>query len=81
MDESIRNFKGMRFPIGGILVRIRWHVAYPMAHRRVAAVKEFNELIGDSVARVEAGGRMVNAVGKTLSEVVASVYRGDRHHE
>lgn len=46
-----------------------------LAQRSAAAAKEIKELIGDSVGKVEAGSRMVNAAGATMSEVVASVRR------
>ena len=46
-----------------------------LAQRSAAAAKEIKELIGDSVGKVEAGSRMVNAAGATMSEVVASVKR------
>lgn len=29
------NFRGMRFPIGIILVCIRWYVAYPLSYRHL----------------------------------------------
>lgn len=46
-----------------------------LAQRSAAAAKEIKELIGDSVGKVEAGSRMANAAGATMSDVVASVRR------
>lgn len=46
-----------------------------LAQRSAAAAKEIKELIGDSVGKVEAGSRMANAAGATMSDVVASVKR------
>jgi methyl-accepting chemotaxis protein len=46
-----------------------------LAQRSAAAAKEIKELIGDSVSKVEAGSRMVNSAGATMTEVVASVKR------
>jgi methyl-accepting chemotaxis protein len=44
-----------------------------LAQRSAAAAKEIKGLIGDSVARVDAGSRQVEAAGKTVDEVVVSV--------
>ncbi|GAB2588212.1 hypothetical protein GCM10027034_20830 [Ramlibacter solisilvae] len=44
-----------------------------LAQRSAAAAKEIKALIGDSVARVEAGTRQVDAAGKTMDEIVSSV--------
>ena len=46
-----------------------------LAQRSAAAAKEIKELIGDSVARVEAGSRLVDQAGRTMDDVVASVKR------
>jgi methyl-accepting chemotaxis protein-1 (serine sensor receptor) len=46
-----------------------------LAHRSAAAAREIKELIGDSVARVEAGSKLVGQAGVTMDEVVASVER------
>ena len=46
-----------------------------LAQRSANAAKEIKELIGDSVARVEAGTRLVGQAGNTMGEVVASVKR------
>ena len=43
------------------------------AQRSASAAKEIKELIGDSVEKVNAGGRLVDAAGKTMDEIVASV--------
>ena len=32
------NFKGMRFPIDVILVRIRWYAAYPLSYRHLEEI-------------------------------------------
>jgi putative transposase len=34
------NFKGMRFPIDGILVCIRWYAAYPLSYRHLEEMME-----------------------------------------
>lgn len=46
-----------------------------LAQRSASAAKEIKELIGDSVGKVDAGSKLVNAAGATMSEVVASVKR------
>ncbi|GAC1600189.1 MAG: methyl-accepting chemotaxis protein [Ramlibacter sp.] len=44
-----------------------------LAQRSAAAAKEIKTLIGDSVSKVDAGTKLVDAAGKTMEEVVASV--------
>ena len=44
-----------------------------LAQRSAAAAKEIKGLIGDSVAKVEAGTRLVDAAGQTMEEIVESV--------
>ncbi|HWH72660.1 MAG TPA: methyl-accepting chemotaxis protein [Methylibium sp.] len=44
-----------------------------LAQRSAAAAKEIKALIGESVARVEAGTRQVDAAGKTMEEIVQAV--------
>jgi methyl-accepting chemotaxis protein len=44
-----------------------------LAQRSAAAAKEIKTLIGASVDKVDAGTRLVDAAGKTMEEVVASV--------
>jgi methyl-accepting chemotaxis protein len=44
-----------------------------LAQRSAAAAKEIKELIGASVGKVEAGGKLVNAAGQTMEEIVGSV--------
>jgi methyl-accepting chemotaxis protein len=44
-----------------------------LAQRSAAAAKEIKTLIGDSVARVDAGTKQVDAAGKTMEEIVESV--------
>jgi len=46
-----------------------------LAQRSATAAKEINELIGDSVARVESGSKLVDDAGKTMEEIVTSVQR------
>ncbi|OON64454.1 chemotaxis protein [Massilia sp. KIM] len=46
-----------------------------LAQRSANAAKEIKDLIGDSVARVEAGSRLVDQAGRTMDEVVESVRR------
>ncbi len=46
-----------------------------LAQRSAAAAKEIKQLIGDSVARVDNGARLVDQAGLTMSEVVASIGR------
>ena len=46
-----------------------------LAQRSAAAAKEIKGLIQDSVAKVEAGTKLVNQSGETLSEIVTSVKR------
>lgn len=44
-----------------------------LAGRSATAAKEINELIQDSVGKVEEGSRLVNASGQTLDEIVSAV--------
>ena len=44
-----------------------------LAQRSAGAAKEIKELIGDSVDKVDAGGRLVDEAGQTMGQVVASV--------
>ena len=44
-----------------------------LAQRSAAAAREIKGLIGDSVAKVEAGTRLVDAAGQTMEEIVESV--------
>jgi len=46
-----------------------------LAQRSAAAAKEIKDLIGDSVAQVEAGSKLVEQAGFTMSEVVDSIQR------
>jgi methyl-accepting chemotaxis protein len=46
-----------------------------LAQRSAAAAKEIKKLIGDSVGKVEEGGKQVAEAGKTMDEIVASVKR------
>ncbi|RQO33532.1 methyl-accepting chemotaxis protein [Herminiimonas sp. KBW02] len=44
-----------------------------LAHRSASAAKEIKQLIGDSVEKVDAGGKLVAEAGATMDEVVGSV--------
>jgi methyl-accepting chemotaxis protein len=44
-----------------------------LAQRSAAAAKEIKGLIGESVDKVDAGARLVDAAGKTMEEIVGSV--------
>jgi methyl-accepting chemotaxis protein len=46
-----------------------------LAQRSAAAAKEIKSLIGDSVAKVEDGTKLVDEAGKTMEEIVSSVKR------
>jgi methyl-accepting chemotaxis protein len=46
-----------------------------LAQRSAAAAREIKGLIGDSVEKVETGGKLVRQAGETIREVVASVQR------
>jgi methyl-accepting chemotaxis protein len=46
-----------------------------LAQRSASAAKEIKALIVDSVEKVDAGGKLVDDAGKTMSEIVASVKR------
>jgi methyl-accepting chemotaxis protein len=46
-----------------------------LAGRSADAAKEIKNLIGDSVARIDAGSRLVTDAGHTMSEIVSSVQR------
>ncbi|MFZ6646949.1 methyl-accepting chemotaxis protein [Undibacterium sp. TJN25] len=46
-----------------------------LAQRSASAAKEIKSLIGDSVEKVEVGGKLVAQAGKTMDEIVASVKR------
>ncbi|MDN4036173.1 methyl-accepting chemotaxis protein [Massilia sp. YIM B02443] len=44
-----------------------------LAHRSAAAAKEIKELIGDSVAKVDAGSALVDEAGATMEQIVEAV--------
>ncbi len=44
-----------------------------LAQRSAGAAKEIKALIGDSVEKVDAGGKLVDEAGKTMDEIVTSV--------
>ncbi|GGX85456.1 HAMP domain-containing protein [Massilia dura] len=44
-----------------------------LAHRSAAAAKEIKELIGDSLAKVDAGSALVAEAGRTMDEVVDNI--------
>lgn len=44
-----------------------------LAQRSAAAAKEIKELIGDSVEKVDAGGRLVDETGQTMEQIVTAV--------
>jgi methyl-accepting chemotaxis protein len=46
-----------------------------LARRSASAAKEIKALIGDSMEKVEDGGRLVRDAGKTMEEIVLSVKR------
>jgi len=46
-----------------------------LAQRSAAAAKEIKSLIGDSVEKVESGGRLVDQAGSTMKKIVESVQR------
>ncbi|HEU4852056.1 MAG TPA: methyl-accepting chemotaxis protein [Telluria sp.] len=46
-----------------------------LAQRSASAAHEIKDLITDSVARVDAGGRLVQQAGSTMEEIVASIAR------
>ena len=46
-----------------------------LARRCADAAKEIKSLIGDSTARVEAGGRLVSDAGETMTDIVVAVER------
>jgi len=46
-----------------------------LAQRSAAAAKEIKQLIGDSVSKVDAGARLVDHAGATMTEIVDSVRR------
>jgi methyl-accepting chemotaxis protein len=46
-----------------------------LAQKSAAAAREIKGLIGDSVDKVQAGGRLVTQAGATMQNVVASVQR------
>jgi methyl-accepting chemotaxis protein len=46
-----------------------------LAQRSAAAAKDVKALINDSVAKVEAGGKLVGEAGSTMDEIVLSVKR------
>ncbi len=46
-----------------------------LAQRSAGAAKEIKALIGDSVSKVEAGTRLVDAAGRTMQDIVQSVQK------
>ena len=64
-----------RAPGTGPRLRRRGERSRSLAQRSAEAAKEINRLITDSVGRVDAGARLADDAGKTMTEVVASVNR------
>ena len=46
-----------------------------LAHKSAEAAKEIKGLIGDSVARVDSGSRLVDQAGQTMEEIVVAIKR------
>ena len=46
-----------------------------LAQRSASAAKEIKQLITDSVEKVDAGGKLVDAAGRSMDDIVASVKR------
>jgi methyl-accepting chemotaxis protein len=46
-----------------------------LAQRSASAAKEIKTLIDDSVSKVEAGGKLVDKAGQTMTDIVASITR------
>jgi methyl-accepting chemotaxis protein len=46
-----------------------------LAQRSATAAKEIKSLIGDSVGKVDAGSKLVDDAGKTMTDIVNSVHR------
>ena len=46
-----------------------------LAQRSATAAKEIKELIGDSVAKVDTGAKLVDQAGATMQEIVTSIQR------
>ncbi|QAU32755.1 methyl-accepting chemotaxis protein [Janthinobacterium sp. 17J80-10] len=46
-----------------------------LAQRSASAAKEIKTLIGDSVGKVDAGGKLVDEAGRAMKEIVSSVKR------
>src|SRR5471032_176776 len=46
-----------------------------LAHRSASAAKEIKALIGDSVAQIDVGSKLVDQAGVTMDEIVTSVKR------
>jgi len=46
-----------------------------LAHRSASAAKEIKALIGDSVAQIDVGSKLVDQAGVTMEEIVTSVKR------
>jgi methyl-accepting chemotaxis protein len=46
-----------------------------LAQRSATAAKEIKSLIGDSVSKVDAGGKLVDDAGQTMADIVDSVHR------
>jgi len=44
-----------------------------LAQRSATAAREIKTLIGDSVERIEQGGKLANQAGETMTQIVASV--------
>jgi methyl-accepting chemotaxis protein len=44
-----------------------------LAHRSASAAKEIRTLIADSVAKVDAGGRLVDEAGATMQDIVQGI--------
>ena len=51
-----------------------------LAQRSATAAREIKGLIDDSVTKVGEGTKLVDQAGSTMTEVVSSIRRSDRHH-
>jgi methyl-accepting chemotaxis protein len=49
-----------------------------LAQRSAAAAKEIKQLISDSVGKVEAGTKLVDEAGRTMTEILASIDKVSR---
>jgi len=69
-QDSMHNFKGMRFPAEIIMICIRWYAAYPLSYRHVEEMME------------ERGAFLGHAtINRWAVRFLSMVEKASRHHK